>query len=124
VARHGPFERLEDFLRVPVARYSLLTWPTWLGSAFGRPIDPNGSYFDDAMSVLEAVAGGMGLTVITRVASAAMLDSGRLVLAHPHAAAGRDYHATLTDAGNVKPAARTFFDWLISCDNPGHALKA
>lgn len=114
VAGHGPFRTLDDFLRVSLVRYSLLTWPAWLGSAFGHPIDPRGSYFDDAMTVLEAVAAGLGLTVITRVASEGMLRSGRLVLAHPHGAQGRDYHATLSDTGSLKPAACTFFDWLTS----------
>src|SRR5262245_7400652 len=50
VARHGPFRTLDDFLAVPLVRYSLLTWPTWLRSAFGEAVDPQGSYFDDAMT--------------------------------------------------------------------------
>lgn len=114
VRRHGPFRTLDDFLKVPLVRYSLLTWPTWFRSAFGEAVEPQGCYFDDAMTVLEAVSHGLGLTVITRVASDALLRSGKLVLAHGHGAEGRDYHATLTETGSIKPAASSFFHWLTS----------
>lgn len=108
----GPFKAAKDFLRAPLLRYSLLTWPVWLKSAFGVSVDPQGSYFDDAMTVLEAAREGLGLTVITGVASRAMIEHGSLVLAHPHGASGRDYRVTLADTGQVKPAAIELFHWL------------
>lgn len=113
----GPFNTATDFVRAPLLRYSLLTWPVWLKSAFGVSVDPQGSYFDDAMTVLEAAREGLGLTVITRVASHELLEQGSLMLAHPHGAGCRDYRVTLADTGQVKPAAIELFQWLTQ-DSP------
>lgn len=110
--RHGPFRGLNDFLRVNLLRYSLLSWHLWLRSAFDANVHPQGSYFDDAMTVLAAVREGMGLTVITGIASQPLLDAGELVLVHPHRAQAGVYCATLSETGQLKPAAGAFFQWL------------
>jgi LysR family glycine cleavage system transcriptional activator len=112
---HGPFETFEDFLRNDLVRYGLLPWQEWFKSAFGRNHTPlHGCYFDDALTMLEAVACGAGIAVITHVCIAGMLRDRRLVLAHPHVAGTYRYFAGVTSAGAIKPAVQGLFAWMAA----------
>jgi DNA-binding transcriptional LysR family regulator len=113
LADHGPFDTLQALAAQPLLRHPLLSWASWCEGAFGRAHEPaHASSFDDAVSMLEATAAGMGIALGTRVACERYLASGRLVYAHPHADRVADYRAQLTASGTVKPAARAFFNWL------------
>ncbi len=120
LASHGPFESIESFLGLPLLRHPLLSWASWFEDAFGRAPEPaRGSFFDDAVSMLEATAAGMGLALSTSIACERHLAAGTLVRAHPHAQRVSDYRAHLTPSGAVKPAARAFFTWLAAADRQG-----
>jgi DNA-binding transcriptional LysR family regulator len=115
LAAHGPFEALEDFLRNDLVRYGLLPWQEWFKSAFGANYTPlHGCYFDDALTMLEAVAQDAGIAVITKVCIEAMLRDKRLVLAHPHAAGNYRYFAGVTLTGSIKPAVQGLFAWVAN----------
>jgi LysR family glycine cleavage system transcriptional activator len=110
---HGPFNRLEDFVCQPLLRHPLLSWASWTEGAFGRQHEPAlASLFDDAVSMLEATAAGMGVALSTSLACERYIAAGRLVHVHPYAQHVSDYRAQLTASGAVKPAARAFFAWL------------
>lgn len=119
---HGPLDTLERFARMPLIRHPLLSWASWFQGAFGRPYEPaNASFFDDAVSMLEATSAGMGVALSTRIACERHIAAGLLVYAHRHADRVSDYRMQLTASGSVKPAARAFFDWLsgaIAVDRP------
>jgi LysR family glycine cleavage system transcriptional activator len=115
LAAHGPFEALEDFLGNDLVRYGLLPWQEWFKSAFGANHTPlHGCYFDDALTMLEAVAQDAGIAVITNVCIEAMLRDKRLVLAHRHAAGSYRYFAGMTSAGSIKPAVQGLFAWVAN----------
>jgi LysR family transcriptional regulator, glycine cleavage system transcriptional activator len=110
---HGPLDTLAKFKRVPLVRHPLLFWSSWFEGAFGSPYEPpSASFFDDAVSMLEATAAGMGVALSTGIASDRHVATGRLVYAHPHTDRASDYRVQLTASGTVKPAARAFFSWL------------
>ena len=112
---HGPLDTLAKFERVPLIRHPLLSWPSWFEGAFGRQYEPsNASFFDDAVSMLEATAAGVGVALSTGIACERHVATGRLVYAHPYANCVSDYRIQLTASGTVKPAARAFFSWLAS----------
>lgn len=105
----GPFDDLQRFLAAPLVRHSLLSWRRWFESAFGQAAEPAQFwYFDDAISMLESVASGVGVALSTRVASEPLIAQGRLVHAHAHAAHLLDYRARLSEAGRLKRAAQEF----------------
>lgn len=121
---HGPFDRVESFLALPLLRHPLLSWSSWFEGAFGRASEPvAANFFDDAVSMLEAAAAGMGVALSTRIACERHLAAGTLVRAHPHAQRVTDYRAHLTSSGAVKPAARAFFTWLAAADLQAAALE-
>jgi LysR family transcriptional regulator, glycine cleavage system transcriptional activator len=125
MAVHGPFPTLDDFTRVPLLRHQLLSWASWFEGAFGRAHEPAvAGSFDDAVSMLEAAAAGMGLSLSTSVACERYLADGSLVRAHPHAHRVSDYRAQLTASGAVKPAARAFFAWLADAGSQDEAPGA
>ncbi|WP_345245695.1 LysR substrate-binding domain-containing protein [Pigmentiphaga soli] len=118
LARLGPIRGAEDFLRAPLIRHTLLPWPAWLQSAFGHGGEAAGGYvFDDAASLLEAAAAGLGIALSTRVACERFIAGGRLVYAHPHLARLHDYYARLSEAGMRKPLAREFVEWIAQTDS-------
>jgi LysR family glycine cleavage system transcriptional activator len=110
---HGPLDTLAKFEQVPLIRHPLLSWASWFEGAFGRQYEPtNASFFDDAVSMLEATVTGMGVALSTGIACERHVATGRLVYAHSYADCVSEYRVQLTASGSVKPAARAFYDWL------------
>jgi len=117
---HGPLDTLAKFEEVKLIRHPLLSWPSWFEGAFGRQYEPtNASFFDDAVSMLEVAATGMGVALSTSIACERLISTGRLVYAHPYADCVSDYRVQLTASGSVKPAARAFFSWLAGAAAAG-----
>lgn len=104
---------VEDLATTPVLRHTLLNWPGWVSGAFGKKAEAaRCMYFDDSITMLEAVASGAGIALTTRVAASPYLKSGALVQAHPFVLKDNDYYAEISEAGELKPASRSFIDWL------------
>lgn len=94
----------------PVLRLAQLHAPA---AASVAPAAPSQLIFDDALAMLEAVAAGAGVALCTETSAAPYLASGRLVRVSGHAVAGDSYEADLSEAGQLKPSAAAFFDWLV-----------
>jgi LysR family glycine cleavage system transcriptional activator len=116
---HGPFDTLTKFEQVALIRHPLLSWSSWFEGAFGRQHEPmSASFFDDAVSMLEATVTGMGVALSTSIACERHVSTGRLVYVHPYTDCVADYRVQLTASGSVKPAARAFFSWLARAAAP------
>jgi len=110
---YGPLDTMAKFEQVPLIRHPLLSWASWFEGAFGRQYEPpNASFFDDAVSMLEATVTGMGVALSTGIACERHVSTGRLVYAHSYADCASEYRVQITASGSVKPAARAFFSWL------------
>ncbi|MCW5624939.1 MAG: LysR family transcriptional regulator [Burkholderiales bacterium] len=115
LAEHGPFDSVDRLLAAPLLRHVLLPWETWIAGAFRRTVTvPHAWMLDDAVSLLEAAAHGLGLALATRVAADPLVDSGRLVIAHPHIANTASYTARVTDTGLAKTLAARFASALAT----------
>lgn len=116
-----PLIQVEDLATVPVLRHTLLNWSAWASGAFGSKAEAaRCMYFDDSITMLEAVASGAGIALTTRVAASPYLKSGVLVQVHPFVLKENEYYAEISEAGELKPASRSFIDWLrrIAETNP------
>lgn len=70
--------------------------------------------FDDALSMLEAAAAGVGVALSTETAAGPYLKSGRLVATQHPPVDGDAYAIDLSEAGQLKPLARACCDWLLA----------
>ncbi|MBH9578676.1 LysR family transcriptional regulator [Inhella proteolytica] len=70
--------------------------------------------FDDALTMLEVAAAGGGMALTTRTAAAGLLRQGRLCEHGTPVRAAGDYVMDLSEAGQLKAAAKDLFRWLSS----------
>ncbi len=104
---------LAEFMRLPLLRHTLLSWSRWIEGAFGERLEVDTvAYFDDATSMLEAAAAGAGVALAPGIASMPFLSSGALVAAHPYRLPDQEFYAELSEAGMLKPRARSLLAWL------------
>jgi LysR family transcriptional regulator, glycine cleavage system transcriptional activator len=103
----------DDLESSAVLRHTLLNWTAWSTGAFEKYTDAaRYMHFDDSVTMLEAASSGAGLALTTKVAATPYLKSGALMQVHPHVLRDNDYFAELSEAGELKPASRSFIDWL------------
>jgi LysR family glycine cleavage system transcriptional activator len=68
--------------------------------------------FDDALTMLEVAAAGGGKALTTRTAAARLIRNGRLMEVGRAVKSGADYVMDLSEAGQLKTAAKDLFHWL------------
>lgn len=99
---------------LPVLRLAQIRAPSGEpASRRAAPEAPAQLVFDDALAMLEAAAAGAGVALCTETSAAPYLASGRLARVAAEPSAGDQYAADLSEAGQLKPAAVAFFDWLV-----------
>lgn len=104
---------VSDLATVTVLRHTLLNWTSWAVGAFNVKVEAaRNMYFDDSITMLEAAASGAGIALTTKVAASPYLKSGGLVQAHPYVLKDSEYYAEISEAGELKPASRSFIEWL------------
>lgn len=91
-------------------------WPDWFRAAGVHGVDTDARYvFSDSTDALEATARGLGAMVARDRIATHYLASGRLVrLPGPVVAARWNYYVVYPSHRRLRPAARTFLDWLMA----------
>jgi LysR family transcriptional regulator, glycine cleavage system transcriptional activator len=109
---------------IAVLRHTLLDWSAWCAGACGKKAEPRRYiYFDDSVTMLEAAVSGAGMALATKVAAAPYLANGQLVQVHPFVLTDNDYYAQVSESGELKPASRSFVDWLVRLAAQSQASK-
>jgi len=91
-------------------------WPDWFRAAGVHGADTDARYvFSDSTDSLEAAARGLGAMLARNRISSDYLASGRLVrLPGPELQARWSYYVVYPSHRRLRPAARTFLDWLMA----------
>ena len=116
--RLGPLQSPSDLLKLPLLFHTLYprTWSIWLGSLGCRAsgLKPAAS-FEQVSQLLEAAAAGLGIALVQRCLIDDHLQTGRLVIAYPHAVSNeRGYFLCYAQALRRSPALMAFRRWVMA----------
>ena len=97
-------------------------WVMWMDAGDDRTRDgfadiwsETGTTFDDSVTVLEAAEQGQGLALARWSLTAASVESGQLVLAHPRALPfPRSYYFVCPESYRMLSKVATFREWLLA----------
>lgn len=106
-----------DIARLPlVSDLARQGWPDWFRAAGVHGVDTDARYvFSDSTDALEAAARGLGAMLARERITTGYLDRGRLVrLPGPTLPARWNYYVVYPSHRRLRPAARTFLDWLMT----------
>ena len=106
-----------DIARLPlVSDLARQGWPDWFRAAGVHGVDTDARYvFSDSTDALEAAARGLGAMLARERITTGYLDPGRLVrLPGPTLPARWNYYVVYPSHRRLRPAARTFLDWLMA----------
>jgi DNA-binding transcriptional LysR family regulator len=123
LAELGPFndhfETLEEVGRVRLIRSPLEPWGTWFRACgIALPEPREGAQFNDVGLMLDAAAGGFGVTLLRLRLGAGWLDSGRLQRLSPRSLASPHHHFLCWKPGTLQRwECAAFVDWLTASLN-------
>ncbi|MBL0087056.1 MAG: LysR family transcriptional regulator [Ideonella sp.] len=123
LAEHGPFaghfETLDEVGRVRLIRSPLEPWGTWFRACgIALPEPREGAQFNDVGLMLDAAAGGFGVTLLRLRLGASWLDSGRLQRLSPRSLASPHHHFLCWKPGTLQRwECAAFVDWLTGSLN-------
>ena len=117
-SRHRRATERGDFRAVPLLQLSsrLGAWDDWLGRAGIARVPAHtlgGHRFDLFSMLVEAVRADLGIGLVPRYFVERELQSGELVLAHPHHDSGARGYSLFVAPGRLEdPAVAAFAQWL------------
>lgn len=107
----GRWLSADDLAQRPTLRLAQLDEPQ---GAAAPPAGVAQAVFDDALAMLEAAAAGAGVAWTTETAAGPYLRDGTLVRATAEAHEAARYFLDLSEAGQLKAAAKALFRWLAA----------
>ncbi|MGE0801112.1 MAG: LysR substrate-binding domain-containing protein [Lautropia sp.] len=120
LARHGPFDDVEDLSRAVLLRHTREPWDAWLaavaarGNAIVDAVMPAGPVYTDARLMLDAACDGHGVALARSPLAATDLREGRLVRICDVEVASTDaYFAYHRPFNRHQEALQLFLDWLV-----------
>jgi LysR family transcriptional regulator, glycine cleavage system transcriptional activator len=122
IEQHGPIEKPEDMLKLPLIAPDDPWWPMWFAAAkVGAVVPPQqrGLITDRQPVIGSAAVGGHGIGLLTRAFFADDCKSGRLVqLFDVVGDDGRAFFLVYPELFAARPKIRAFRDWLLKEAKP------
>ena len=121
VARHGPFETIEDLLGESILRMddldpTWIDWPAWLDAmGVSTPSGQPGLRFNNYTLEVQAAVNGQGIALGWQRLVADLLESGALVRPVEALLPSSDAHYVILPAGGEPSLdAMALHDWLVA----------